>query len=1422
MIKMKDRRSIIALMLVIVIGSTGAGISSAATPASASNVVASALELESPASEDAPAVPESERDAVLGDGWQHSDDFAWSLQADARGLNVMRAKAATGYAWELLAALPNHEIPADQWIGNSCLTQDGKTLAVVYAPRLFTNDPTLFGRGAFASIVDVNTGQQTYLGQGYSLAYFNPGCGSSDQIVLSQYSDDSLKTRLTILSAQHPGEVSTVEVDAQVTSATTDDAGILAASGSDLVRISDEGLTSRLASGAGTVYDVTSSPTGVGFVTHDGDSASIHHASTASAERTKQSVVIATGSIDSLGLARDIDGETYVLGAQRLEAKLPDDWTSLPLDESARLSARATSAVLDFRVDLEGDPDGRVGLEVDLQIIDSSRDITLKGEVPQSFGEADAPDEVSPQPSRPQALHNSGVATSATASFGPGSPTQPFETERTCAVARNDPASQALQPLPRQVEWAVNQAVTNNLTVTRPTNWMNLGMPAYSPQGMFPQSPLVGGGRVPAQVMLGVLAQESNLWQASRYTTPGVTGNPLIGNFYGQSYTVTGDAWWEVDFGGADCGYGVAQVTDGMRLAGRDAGYAPALPATQQRAIALDYAANIAKGLDMLADKWNETTLAGVSINDGDPQYIENWFAAVWAYNSGFYGPTEGTQQAWGLGWFNNPINPYWDPSRSSFLNFSPSDAANPQDWPYSEKVLGFAAHSVELPESATSNVMGFRTAWWTSSDNQGGVVNRETVKPPIDLFCVPAVNDCDPEASQQSMYPGEEPGPCLHQNSLGDYDLRCYFHGNATWKDCDAQCGREFIRFAAGMPEEASGTSFPPICSQAGLPAGALVVDNLPNATPVVRPGCGTPAASSGTFSFQFGSDGAGEYPSKIDMHQLGAGFNGHFNFTHARTDDDLISGELAVTGTWTLNQSLDAWTRVMVHMPDHGAWSQQAAYTINTGANGSQTRTLAQRNGANQWLSLGVFEIDGVPQISLSNTTHSSALSSLDDIAWDAVAFVPLAAKPTDFVVALGDSYSSGEGASAAGGADYYRSSDNNGPRNGGTNVFNNACHRSTQAWSRKAFLPGDPNTPVGQRADTFRADTDYHLLACSGAVVSNITSNVQRTNGQFGELGQIDKGYLDDNTTLVTLSVGGNDIGFADIISTCVTQSQCRHVVASGGSQTLEEVTTSKINTSLPSSLSTLLQEIHAAAPNAEIALVGYPPIFAQGGNCAFVPDLNSAWLNDVAADLNSSLATIVSSAGSHVTFTDPTPYFADRNVCSAVPAVHGFVLELTPGDRPLITGEWGIPYNIASQQSFHPNNAGTDLYASALSAQLAGVAPVPIEATLVGNAPVTYFATFRYHVNGPASFAMSTLPGCGSEVRVGLRKHDGTAVIGQQHTETISWTKKALKNFKWTGGGYADYWLPTGLYAFNGRLVGGCSPGTPETWKGTLRW
>ncbi|MFE3288068.1 hypothetical protein ACFXJJ_33885, partial [Streptomyces sp. NPDC059233] len=538
-------------------------------------------------------------------------------------------------------------------------------------------------------------------------------------------------------------------------------------------------------------------------------------------------------------------------------------------------------------------------------------------------------------------------------------------------------------PKPRQVEWAVDQIVNGTLdkNVSRPANWKNLGMAAYQPQTLFPRLGLNGGGRIPAQVLLGITAQESNMWQASRVVVPGVTGNPLIGNYYGIKYAADGQQNdpWGINWAEADCGYGITQITDGMRMHGREKpGEVATLSTLQQEAAALDYTANIAAGQRVLADKWNITNQDGLVVNNGDPKYIENWFFALWAYNSGYYPKAAAGNNGglWGVGFTNNPANPLWKANRTPFLEGPAgaddySQAAHPQDWPYQEKVIGWAARPLEAMESPGKMVSGFRAAWWTNN------ALRSTAKPAEGLFCTSA-NSCNPS----KIGPNDKNEPGLGACSRAD--LKCWWNLPVKWKDCTkAECGNELMRFDDTYKEEADGTAYPPNCTIQGLPANALVVDDVPDGTPIHRPGCSRPKANSGTFTLDFATPSA-----KIDFQQLGAGYGGNFWFAHTRKSG-AEGDRMKVTGTWKLNQALDKDAKVWVHLPDHGAQTKVANYEIKT-VNGWRQKVVSQPGTGNRWVSLGAYRFTGtVPEVRLTSITSDG--TGDQDIAYDAVAFEP-----------------------------------------------------------------------------------------------------------------------------------------------------------------------------------------------------------------------------------------------------------------------------------------------------------------------------------------------------------------------------------------------------------------------------------------------
>lgn len=1277
-----------------------------------------------PTPEGEPDVPESDRDSLLGPDWQSSDDQIWTSVGDQFGFRILQANRSEGYTWHTITTLTVPGVETDRWVGNWCVTGDQSTMAVVYAPRAFTNNDDLFSRGAFGALIDLQSRDVTYMEKGFSLAHFNPGCGPGSRAAFSSFAEGGAATRVLSVEDSAPLTDSLIEIPTQVTSIVPSIEGLVGAVGGSIAAIASDGSLSDVVPTVGTASGIhTDDNGGLSFVDIEDEVSSAKYVDDISSDASA-AVTLATAPVGDLKLDQSSGGDVFITGnPDNILPTFPASVQVAGTPVGSTISSAGELSLVDTQTfpsagsgSSAGGPHSEQSVGIEAKVLESGADVQFV------VGSDPAASTIAVSPT-------SESGPSSLSIYGPGSSNDPVEGERACAVPRNDPLNQALQPKPRQVEWAVDQAISGDLTITRPANWKNLGMPAYSPQGLFPKPTLLGGGQVPAQVMLGVLAQESNLWQASAYTTPGVTGNPLIGNFYGNNRYADESAFWSVDFQDADCGYGVSQVTDGMRLAGRERSGETALPYDSQRAIALDFAAIVAKGLRMLGDKWNETRAAGVTINDGNSASIENWFAAVWAYNTGFHAPN-GSGQPWGLGWSNNPANPVFDQTRHPFLDGSPSDAAHPQDWPYPEKVMGFAAHSVELFEDAETAVPGFRPASWNASDGHDGIVNRATVKPPLNTFCTLA-NDCHPGALQQPD-DVDQPGPCLYHDAVEGYNLKCWFHGNATWKDCGADdaCGYETVRFDPGWAEQSDATSFLPNCSLAGLPAGALIIDDLPSGQPSARPDpCPSPISSSGTFGFNFADDGSGNYPSKMDLHQLGAGFNSHFFFAHTRAPefaDYFYGGKLNITGTWTLNQSLNQWARVMVHVPDHGAWTQQASYDIALGNGTVKTRSILQRTYANSWISLGVFPIDGVPSVTLSNVTHDGV--GIDDVAWDSVAFVPLSSKPADIVVAMGDSFSSGEGASPADGSNYFRDSDNNGR----DLQFTNACHRSKSAWALKAHLASSPSSSLAQRVAAWDPQLDFNFIACSGAETENVlplynytTPDVptnalgEKNKGQWGQLSQLDRGFLDENTTLVTLSIGGNDARFADIIKQCLETSAtggslCKNSALAGDNQPLETSTIARTHTEVPTSVGTVLAQIREKAPNATILLMGYPALFETGSLCIGIADSDRAWLNTVATDLNNGLqaaATAANTSGAPVVFANPTAAFSGKNLCTSPSAINGLVFTLSPGDQVIFdvpTPGPNFGFNV-SQQSIHPNELGTDLYASVMESTLTGVYP-----------------------------------------------------------------------------------------------------------------
>ncbi|GAA2262251.1 lipase 1 [Streptomyces ruber] len=220
----------------------------------------------------------------------------------------------------------------------------------------------------------------------------------------------------------------------------------------------------------------------------------------------------------------------------------------------------------------------------------------------------------------------------------------------------------------------------------------------------------------------------------------------------------------------------------------------------------------------------------------------------------------------------------------------------------------------------------------------------------------------------------------------------------------------------------------------------------------------------------------------------------------------------------------------------------------------------------------------------------------------------------------VALGDSYSSGVGAGS------YDSAGGN-------------CKRSTKAFPR---LWATANAP-----------SSFHFTACSGARTSDVLAS------QLGPLSA--------STGLVSISVGGNDAGFADVMITCVTSTD---------STCLSRIDTAKafVDSTLPARLDSVYSAIRSKAPAAHVVVLGYPRFYKLGQTCLGLSEAKRSAINAASDHLNSAIAKRAADHG--FTFGDVRSSFTGHEICSGSSWLHSVnLLNITESYHPTAAGQSG---------------------------------------------------------------------------------------------------------------------------------------------------
>jgi lysophospholipase L1-like esterase len=259
----------------------------------------------------------------------------------------------------------------------------------------------------------------------------------------------------------------------------------------------------------------------------------------------------------------------------------------------------------------------------------------------------------------------------------------------------------------------------------------------------------------------------------------------------------------------------------------------------------------------------------------------------------------------------------------------------------------------------------------------------------------------------------------------------------------------------------------------------------------------------------------------------------------------------------------------------------------------------------------------------VRISRVIFCTAITaSLVSAGLAAMAAAPAGAATVNYV-ALGDSYSSGLGA-----GNYISSS--------------GSCDRSNNAYSVQWANGHSP--------------ASFTFVACAGATTDDVVSS---------QLSALSAG-----TTLVSITIGGNDAGFSSVMETCVLGST---------SSCLSAVSTAEnyARTTLPGKLDTTLAAIRGRAPNARVVVLDYPELYdlSKSSTCIGLSTSDRTALNGAADVIDTALSNAAAKAGD--TYADVRGRFAaGHEICDG-------------------SGSWLHSVNILDiSESYHPTAAGQE--------------------------------------------------------------------------------------------------------------------------------
>ncbi|MGW7581827.1 GDSL-type esterase/lipase family protein [Kitasatospora sp. NPDC054768] len=307
----------------------------------------------------------------------------------------------------------------------------------------------------------------------------------------------------------------------------------------------------------------------------------------------------------------------------------------------------------------------------------------------------------------------------------------------------------------------------------------------------------------------------------------------------------------------------------------------------------------------------------------------------------------------------------------------------------------------------------------------------------------------------------------------------------------------------------------------------------------------------------------------------------------------------------------------------------------------------------------------------------------------------------------VTLGDSYISGEAGRWKG-----NSAGTSGSRNGTDRAWTGSAYDASRVYGATA-ASGCDRSDVSEVLSASTGAQNEIDLACSGAVSANVfraSNGGQSLKGEAPQADQLATVARQNNVKLITLSIGGNDLGFSDVISTCVKDylvwySYCHYSAQSqiddrmpaamaGVGKAVDEVRAVMADAGYAQSDYRLVLQSYPS-PIPRSAEMRYPEsgwTRSNTGGCPFW-DGDADWARDsMVPQISRALAGVAAAKGAQ--FLDLSDMLQGREVCSTA------TKQPTASTGPsATTSEWArfLDGGLNStqgvlQESMHPNYYG----------------------------------------------------------------------------------------------------------------------------------